>query len=159
MKTQEFLKLLENNPNKELVFEFQENEFVPKSFHITEIKSKQIQSVDCGGFQHNYDETVVQLWIPEKEKKEIGMDAAKALKIFKIVDGKNPLKKETPIYFEFGHGELRTSIYDIQAAELSDNQIIIKMFVPATACKPLLTLATTFSNESSGCCGPNSSCC
>jgi len=166
MKTQEFLDLLEKNPNKELVFEFRKDEFVPKSFHITEIKSQHVKSVDCGGFQHDYDETVVQLWIPDNEKKDKGMEASKALKIFNIVNKKNPLNSETPIFFEFGYADLATSIYDVQTVEQSNDQILIKMFVPATACKPKLTLENAIQvgqnfieKGKSVCCGPNSSCC
>ena len=80
MNTGEFLDLLNQNEGKELVFEYKQNEFVPAAYHITEIKSKHINSVDCGGIAHSYDETVVQLWISGEEEKSRAMEAEKALK-------------------------------------------------------------------------------
>ncbi len=163
MNTGDFLELLENNGDKELVFEYRENEFVPKAYHITEVKTQHIDSVDCGGIAHSYDETVVQLWISGTEEKERSMEAVKALKIFNIVDGKRPLKRETPIFFEWGHAELATSIYKVESLNISDDKILVKLFVPPTVCKPnelaVLANGEMTNLASSGCCGPNSKCC
>lgn len=162
MNTQEFLELLEGNPTKELVFEYRENEFVPKAYHITEIKSQHIDSVDCGGFAHSYDETVVQLWISESEKKERYMETQRALKIFKIVEGKKPLKKDTPIFFEWGFGSLATSTYKVQDVEVGTDQVLIKLFVPPTVCKPrelVEVVSDKVTNAASSCCAPGSKCC
>ncbi len=136
MTTQSFLELLTNNPQKELVFEYEANQFIPV-YHITEIKNVHFESVDCGGNAHEEFQTIVQLWISPKDfllKKR--MTAEKALKIFTIVDGVKPMKKETEIFFEYGYKDLRTSVYSVEAIEEADNQLIIKMFVPKTVCKP-----------------------
>ena len=162
MKTGEFLELLETNGEKELVFEYRENEYVPKAYHITEVKTQHVDSVDCGGIQHTYDETVVQLWVSGTEEKDRSMEAIKALKIFNIVDGKKPLKRETPIYFEWGHGDLATSIYNVESMEMSDDRVLIKLFVPPTVCKPrVVELAemTNLASAGSGCCGGSTKCC
>ena len=141
MTTQSFLALLANNPQKELVFEYEANQFIPV-YHITEVKNVHFESIDCGGNAHEEYQTITQLWISPKDfllKK--CMTAEKALKIFNIVDGVKPMKKETEIFFEYGYQDLRTSVFSIEAIthkknEESDNQLIIKMFVPKTACKP-----------------------
>ena len=160
MKTKEFLKLLENNPSKEIIFEYREKEFVPKAFHITEVKSVHVDSVDCGGSSHSYDETVVQLWVPANEQKEKGMEASKALKIFNIVQKKNPLKMDTPISFEWGFGYLPTSTYEVKEYENVNDQIIFKLFVPPTVCRPLAAVGIAKDLLSGGCCAPgNSKCC
>jgi len=164
MKTGEFLELLENNGDKELVFEYRENEFVPKAYHITEVKSQHIDSVDCGGIAHSYDETVVQLWISGTEEKDRYMEADKALKIFNIVDNKKPLKQDTPIFFEWGYGELATSVYKVQSLEVGDDKVLVKLFVPPTVCKPreIVEIAEgTMTNlaVSGGGCGEGSKCC
>ena len=47
MKTRDFLNLLKDNPQKELLFEYRDSQVIPKAYHITEIKSAHITSVDC----------------------------------------------------------------------------------------------------------------
>lgn len=136
MTTQTFLELLANNPQKELVFEYEANTFIPV-YHITEIKNVHFESVDCGGNAHEEFQTITQLWISPKDflLKEC-MTAEKALKIYNIVDGVKPMKRATTMFFEYGYKDLRTSVYSVEAIEEINNQLIIKMFVPKTACKP-----------------------
>ena len=153
MNTGEFLELLAQNEGKELMFEYRQNEFVPAAYHITEVKSKHIDSVDCGGFAHSYDETVVQLWVSGEEQKDKGMEAEKALKIFNIVDAKTALKRDTPIFFEWGHGDLLTSVYKVQEVENSEGKIVVKLFVPPTVCKPRVALEIAQGNAEGSCCG------
>ena len=143
---------------KELVFEYRDNAFVPKAYHITEVKTQHIDSVDCGGFSHSYDETVVQLWVSGNEVKERNMEAEKALKIFNIVDGKKPLKRDTPIFFEWGFGNLATSIYEVKNINVEDGKVTVQMSVPPTVCKPNLELEIA-GNTGEGCCTPGSKCC
>lgn len=156
MNTGEFLDLLEKNEGKELEFEYQQNKFVPKAYHITEVKNKHIDSVDCGGFAHSYDETVVQLWISGQEEKDRAMETEKALKIFNIVDAKIPLKRETPIFFEWGHEDLLTSVYKVQTIDNQEGKIVVKLFVPPTACKPKVALELANNGASVGACGSSS---
>lgn len=153
MITQAFLELLANNPQKELVFEYEANQFIP-AYHITEIKNVHFESVDCGGNAHEEFQTITQLWISPKDfllKK--CMTAEKALKIFNIVDGVKPMKRETEIFFEYGYQDLRTSVYSVEAIEETDNQLIIKMFVPKTACKPSQQVIEK-GKEALNCCQP-----
>lgn len=159
MKTQEFLQLLEEHSGKELVFEYRNSAFVPKAYHITEIKSQHVDSVDCGGNAHSYDETVVQLWVSGNEEVERNMLTEKALKIFNIVDGKKPLLQDTPIFFEWGFGNLATSIYEVKNVQIEEEKITVQMFVPPTVCKPNLELEVVGSMENAGggCCGTSSS--
>jgi len=166
MKTGQFLNLLENSTGKELIFEYRDNAFVPKAYHITEVKTQHVDSVDCGGNEHSYDETVVQLWVSGNEEKERNMEAEKALKIFNIVNSKKPLKQDTPIYFEWGFGNLATSIYEVKNIKEESDKITVQMFVPPTVCKPnevsknMQELAVV---GGGGCCGPSdggsSKCC
>ncbi len=153
MKTKEFLELLTKNPNHALNFEYEAGKFVPITYHITEVKNVHIKSVDCGGRPDSYDQTIVQLWVDPNEKKDRSMTTTTALKIFNIVDSKTPMKQDTPLFFEWGHGALRTSVYSVESIEQTDQQITVKMFVPATVCKPKYELEMSGSNS----CGPG--CC
>ena len=161
MKTGDFLQLLAQHSEKELIFEYRDNTFVPKAYHITEVKTQHVDSVDCGGFSHSYDETVVQLWVSGNEEKDRNMEAEKALKIFNIVDGKKPLMRDTPIYFEWGFGNLATSIYEVKNIKEEDDKITVQMSVPPTVCKPNLALeiAGSLVSSADGCCGTSDSKC
>lgn len=136
MTTQTFLELLANHPQKELIFEYEANQFIPV-YHITEVKNVYFESIDCGGNAHEEYQTITQLWISPKDfLKKKCMTTEKALKIFNIVDGVKPMKRDTQIFFEYGYKDLRTSVYSIEEVVETANQLIIKMFVPKTACKP-----------------------
>jgi len=136
MLTKEFLNLLNLNHGKELIFEYEKGQVIPKAYHITEVKNVHFESVDCGGFAHDEYQTVVQLWVSEVEKKEKHMETHKALKIMNLVDGVKPLRQDTEIFFEYGRGDLRTSNYSVEKAEVQDDKIVLKMYVEPTACKP-----------------------
>ena len=153
MTTKTFLELLANNPQKELIFEYESNQFIPV-YHITEVKNVHFDSIDCGGNSHEEYQTVTQLWISPKDfLKRKCMTAEKALKIYKIVDGVKPMKRETTIFFEYGYGDLRTSIYSVEEVVATADQLIIQLFVPKTACKPALQVIEK-GKEALSCCAP-----
>ena len=153
MTTQAFLDLLANNPQKELVFEFEANQFIPV-YHITEVKNVYFESIDCGGNAHEEYQTITQLWISPKDFLEKKcMTAEKALKIYNIVDGVKPMKRDTTIFFEYGYQDLRTSVYSVEAIQETANQLIIQLFVPKTACKPAQQVIKK-GKEALNCCTP-----
>lgn len=159
MKTDKFLELLEQNPEKALLFEYQIGQFVPKAYHITEIKNVSIESVDCGGRPHSEQQTIVQLWHNGKESGEF-MPARKAMKIFDVVDKIKPITRDTEIYFEYGNERLNTSNYKIQRVLEEDEKITFQLFVEPTACKPKLEISevASFKNLPLAC-QPGSGCC
>jgi hypothetical protein len=140
MTTTQFLKSLRENHDKELVFEYRKDFFVPMAYHITEVKNVHIDAVDCGGRPSEDFQTIVQLWVSGDEQADRNMLTEKALKIFDIVDGMKPMRGDADILFEWGDEYLPTSNYRIHELEITDNQLVVKMFVPPTACKPKLEL-------------------
>lgn len=158
MLTKNFLELLEQNPGKELIFEYQDQLHIPKAYHITEVKNVHIDAVDCGGRPSEYYQTIVQLWVSGTEQADRHMLTEKALKIFNTVERIKPIRKETPIFFEWGHGDLATSVYEIEAVSEAEHSIKIKMTVPPTVCKPIFELELQEQNGN-GNCGPGSGCC
>ena len=151
MTTSDFLSLLTTHADKELIFEFLEGKYVPSGYHITEVKNVHIESVDCGGRPDAYDQTIVQLWHNESKEDDTNLTADKANAIFKKVDGVKPIRQDAPIFFEWGNAAYRTSVYDVTSFEVVDNQLIIKMFVPATVCKPKYELEV-MGCSTDGCC-------
>ncbi|MBK9013205.1 MAG: hypothetical protein IPM82_03460 [Saprospiraceae bacterium] len=151
MTTNQFLQTLRENPGKELVFEYRQDFFVPMAYHITEVKNLHIEAVDCGGRPSEDFQTVVQLWVSGDEQVERHMATEKALKIFDIVDRMKPMRGDADILFEWGNEYLPTSNYRPLNAEISDNQVVVKMFIPPTACKPKLELELA-GHSTAGCC-------
>lgn len=157
MQTRQFLDLLAEHSEKELIFEYSLGNFVPVSYHITEVKNVHIESVDCGGRPAEYDQTVIQLWVNEGEVKEQGMTAEKALKIIHIVDKVKPLRRDTDLFFEWGHGDLLTSNYQVKEVKVEGDKLTLQMFVPPTVCKPMFELE--MATGDSGACTPGGGCC
>lgn len=153
MTTKSFLELLAKHPQKELVFEYEAGQFIPV-YHITEVKNVYFESIDCGGNAHEENQTITQLWISPKDFLEKKcMTAEKALKIYNIVDGVKPMKRDTPMFFEYGYKDLRTSTYSVEGVVETADQLIIKMFVAKTACKPALQVVEK-GQEVLNCCQP-----
>ncbi len=157
MKTSKFIELLEDNREKELLFEYSENQFVPKAYHITEVKNLYFDSVDCGGKEHSEYQTIVQLWTNPIELKTRYMESGKALKILEKVNNIRPMKMETEIYFEYGNKNLPTSNYSVKKISIEEDKIVLKMYVEPTACKPIKL--QNLKEAASACCGSNSKCC
>ena len=120
------------------------NQFVPKSYHITEVKNVHIESVDCGGRPDTYFQTIIQLWVNPEEFSAQYLSTNKALKIMDTVDQVKPIRLNTEIFFEWGHGGLATSNYTVKSISNEENRVIVQLSVPATVCKPKL--------EMKGCC-------
>lgn len=152
MQTKTFLDLLKNNPGKELIFEYRADQTIPKAYHITEVKNVHIDSVDCGGRASEYFQTIVQLWVSGQETAEKHMLTEKALKIFNIVEGIKPIRKDSPVFFEWGHGPLATSLYEVENVLETEESIKIKMSVPPTVCKPIYELEVIGQKVENGCC-------
>lgn len=157
MKTREFLDLLSENQEKELVFEYAKGQYVPKAYHITEVKNLHFDSVDCGGNEHSENQTIVQLWTSPIEVKARYMESGKALKIMEKVDSIKPINKDTDIFFEYGNREQPTSNYSIKNVEMDEGKIVLKMYVQPTVCKP--TEFMSLKNLATACCGETSKCC
>lgn len=156
MKTSEFLGLIANNPNKALLFEYRQGEYVPAAYHITEVKNVHIESVDCGGRAHSSQQTIVQLW---HNGKETGthMAAKTAKKIMDEVEAIKPMRKDTELFFEYGNAFLNTSNYRVERIIEEETQIKFQLFVEPVACKPILEL--NILGQSGNVCGIDSGCC
>lgn len=155
MKTQELLNLLQEQPNKELVFEYAAGTYVPNAYHITEVKNVHIESVDCGGRPDEYYQTIIQLWIGDTLEQERAMTAEKALKILDIVDKMKPMRRDTELFFEYGFGDLRTSNYQVENVIETADKIVLQLYVAPTVCKPKFELELA----GGGSCSPGSGCC
>ena len=65
MKTYEFIEALRNCGDKELIFANADRQPIHPGYHLTEIKTASFETVDCGGKVNHWNETILQLWVPE----------------------------------------------------------------------------------------------
>lgn len=157
MKTKEFIHILENNPNKELVFEYQSGKLIGANYHLTEVKNVHFNTVDCGGNPNEWKETQVQLWeSPSEIGKTTYLTTTKAAAILHRVDSIQPLWLDTELKIEFGNENFHTSVLKIQDYKEKPQRITFQLFEEKTLCK-----APSEINEETSCCDTNtvSNCC
>lgn len=162
MKTQEFFELLNTNKGKSLLLEYTPGKFVGANYHITEVKHKTIESVDCGAGADFWKETVIQLWESpvEKESKEF-MSTNKALSILEKVGDIKPFNFEAELKFEYSNKNFNTAQMFVDEYEMLDNQLIFKLAIHKTDCKAKEACGIIESSEVTqvACCAPGSGCC
>lgn len=157
MKVNKFLQILSENTSKAVLFEYQQDDFVPRGYHLTEVKKVFTDGMDCGGNGFEEKHTSIQLWSPQINKDNTYMTADKMLKIIKQVDKIKPLWQETDVYFEYGNKRVPTSSFSIQNHIIEEDQIIFRMYVQATACRPLQL--KQLKSKASNCCNTSATCC
>lgn len=162
MKTNEFLSLLKENPNKSLLFEYKNGHLVGANYHITEIKNITIDSVDCGAKTDFWKETIIQLWeSPTEKDKRDYMHANKALDILNKVDSIKPMEKEVEVKFEYSNPNFHTAQLFVNGYEIGADQIIMKLGVEQTDCKAKdeCGVPIEVGSEADNSCAPGSGCC
>jgi hypothetical protein len=139
MNTSTFIQTLIHHSGKKLQFKLPDESIISGDLHITEIQNHKVDSVDCGGNAHEYDETVVQLWINENSTNHAEWEVEKALRIFEIVGEQIKYKDDAELFIEFGDSKHHTIRYSIKDIHESVEKVIVEMMVKPTVCKPSLT--------------------
>src|SRR5205823_1437954 len=67
----------------------------------TEIKAASFETVDCGGKTNRWNETILQLWVPE-DAEDTYMKSDKFLRIYDKVRRLVPVDEEAEIRIEYG---------------------------------------------------------
>jgi len=136
MKVHQFLEVLQQNRDKELLFTYQKEKFVKPNYHVTEIKNVSFDTTDCGGKQNHWQETQLQLWESPREKnKQDYLTTSKVLQIFNRVNSINPLLLQTELKIEYGNEHFHTSVLKITNYIEKPNRIIFNLFEEKTQCK------------------------
>lgn len=164
MNTQDFFKVLEQNKDKSLLFEYAPNLFVGANYHITEVKHISVDSVDCGAQTDAWKETIIQLWeSPNELNKTEYMTVYKALSILKKVGTMKAYNLDSELKLEYSNSNFHTAQLFINDFEIQGNNLIVKLAIEKTDCKakelcgvPEVTEAAS-SNEP--CCEPGGNCC
>lgn len=136
MKTQDFIQLLQSNPEKELIFEYRDGQTVGANYHITEVKNVTVDSVDCGAGTGYWKETVIQLLEnPSEINKTRYMTAAKALAILNRVNNIKPMDPLSPVKFEYGNPDFHTAQIPVGSYNTQGDHLIVRLREEAAACK------------------------
>ena len=150
MKLSQFFKELENNREKELVFEF-DQKAIRKDYHIAEILSTQVKAIDCGGALDQWSESVFQLIEPRYEDGERFMETQKALGILKKSHEKLTLDLESKVILEF-RPEKASAAQRFEVSEISADGAKLRVTAAGsmTQCKAL----DRVTDGATACCGP-----
>ncbi|NBC05237.1 MAG: hypothetical protein GVY20_16255 [Bacteroidetes bacterium] len=140
MNTSTFIHKLISNSGKKLQFVLPDQTAISGDLHITEIQHHSVDSVDCGGNSHSYNETVVQLWKNERSNKTAKWTTDKAIKIIDIVGQEKSYKDNAELYIEFGDSNHPTIRYSIDSYDSTTESVSIQLNVKPTVCKPKLTV-------------------
>ena len=164
MKTDQFLTLLSEHPNKQLLFEYTQNKLVGTNYHITEVKHISIDSVDCGAQTDSWKETIVQLWeSPSELGKSDYMSAYKALGILQKVGKMKAYELQAEIKFEYSNSTFHTAQLFVDDFEIQGNRLVIKLAIEKTDCKAKELCGVPQSTEKviseEPCCSPDGNCC
>lgn len=134
MRTSKFLSELRVAPQNQLLFVNGDGHTVHAGFHLTELKAASFDTVDCGGQVNQWQETIVQLWVPPDADDEY-MTAAKFLKIFDQVSRMIPLKLEAEVRVEYGDVNFFPSTYHVRSVVHGQGATRVLLEAPETTCK------------------------
>ena len=160
MITKEFISTLRAAPDNELIFVDLEGHAVHSGYHLTELKGASLETVDCGGKTNRWQETIVQLWVPENPDDDY-MRAAKFLEIFDKVRGMIALDVDSEIRVEYGDRIFFPSTYHVRSVTRDNATTRVFLEPPRATCKARdrrMTAAES-SSESDFCSLPAQACC
>jgi hypothetical protein len=158
MKTNEFISALRSAPDDQLVFVDRNEHAVHTGYHLTELKAATFNTVDCGGQVNQWEETVVQLWVPASADDDY-MTAAKFLKIFDKVHGMVPINPSAEIRVEYGDENFFPSTYHVRSVIHESDRTKVLLEPPATTCKARDRRIAASVAPATSCCSSSESCC
>lgn len=160
MKTNEFLELLKEHQDKNLLFEYSPGKLVRANYHITEVKNITIESVDCGAGTDAWKETIVQLWESpsEKDNREY-LTVHKAAGILNKVDKIRPMDRKAEIKFEYSNENFHTAQLFVDDYTIEANNLIVTLAILKTDCKAKEVCGVPEPATEESSCTPGGGCC
>ena len=135
MTTHDFISRLREAPAKQLVFTNSDGTTIHRGYHLTELKAASFDTVDCGAQKNRWNETIVQLWVPEDEENGEFMTAAKFLSIYDKVARLIPLDSTAEIRFEYGDENFPPSNYHVEMITGNEAELRVQLRLPQATCK------------------------
>ena len=135
MTTQDFIAELRRAPEKPLLFVNAEGDTIHARYHLTEIKAAKFDTVDCGGKKNRWNETIMQLWVPDNETSETFMTAGKFLIIYEKVSSMINVDAAAEVRFEYGDANFFPSNYHVDSVAEEIDALRVELRPPQTTCK------------------------
>ncbi|MBL4906377.1 MAG: hypothetical protein JKX94_02920 [Sneathiella sp.] len=158
----DFLKVLQDKDNSQLVFSNNGKEINP-DYHVTELKSAAVRSIDCGRNLSEWTETIIQLLDGPQSIKGEHMTAFKFSQIATASIETVPALADGALWFEYAPGNGPIRKLSVSSVQIDGDRIKIQLGGAAAACKPrkkwLENAQASDLSASSGCCGSKSSIC
>src|SRR4029453_15790007 len=120
MKTQDFISRLREAPAKRLVFSNSDGATIHGGYHLTELKAASFDTVDCGAEKNQWNETIVQLWVPEEAENGEFIAGEKFFLFYDKVARLISLDATAEIRFEYGDENFPPSNYHVEM--VSENE-------------------------------------
>ncbi len=154
---QSFLTDLEPQSQRPMVFDIGQGKRVPVGYHVTEFKALEYHTVDCGGMEHKFSETVIELWRTALEPNRDYMSVGKFLSIFNKVSPKVNFAKESELIFLYGAVGEPAARYSIAKLEDDGTHLVIHLEPDGVRCKSAERKADALLGSVGGCCTPTNS--
>jgi len=153
-----FLETISAYPDAMLVFTA-EGETIRADYHVTELKRAHVNSIDCGGNESDWTETIVQLLDGQVESNGEHMSVSKFVKIAALGNDKLRGLGEGELSFEFGAGNQQMLRYAPLVSQAGNDKIVVELQPVRAACKPAQSWfePTTNGETVASCCGGKSS--
>ena len=159
-----FLDQLEAHSERALVFETGAGKRVPVGYHVTEFKALDYHTVDCGGMEHRFQETVIELWRTALEPGRTHMAVGKFLGIYSKVSPKVAFQPAANLIFLYGAPGEPAARYAINHLESRGEELIVHLEPDGVRCKgaerkadKLLGSLPVIGGAVSGCCSASDS--
>jgi Family of unknown function (DUF6428) len=160
----QFLQQLEVHPERALVFETDTGKRVPVGYHVTEFKALDYHTVDCGGMEHRFQETVIELWRTASELGRTHMAVGKFLGIYSKVSPKVAFNPTANLIFLYGAPGEPAARYAVNHLEARGEELIVHLEPDGVRCKgnerkanQLLEPLTVIGTAASSCCSTSES--
>ena len=164
MTSLDFLSALKSvkDQSSSLIFHMADGAVAP-GYHVTEVKSAQVHSMDCGGQRTSWHETTLQLWSPSKSSEGY-MNVGKFLSIYNRVSSSLPLTDISQMRVEYGEPGQAALSYLVTTIHQTDAGIKVQLVAPGVTCKGAdRSVGNVLNVLPRACCEPSqakeSSCC
>lgn len=134
MKTKDFIDTLRRSPDKALLFTNAGGDTIHRGYHLTEIKAVAYNTVDCGGQKNRWNETVLQLWVPQDPDGDY-MKAGKFAQIYEKVRGLAPVDEDAEVRIEYGDDNFFPTAYSVGDVHEDAGTIRFLLEPPSATCK------------------------
>jgi Family of unknown function (DUF6428) len=131
----QFLQQLEVHPERALVFETDLGKRVPVGYHVTEFKALDYHTVDCGGMEHRFQETVIELWRTALEQGRTHMAVGKFLSIYNKVSPQVAFNPSANLIFLYGAQGEPAARYGVSHLEIRGEELIVHLQPDGVRCK------------------------